>query len=86
MPTPVYKLTNDQIKEKVQRLSYKLLHNKTITKYEYEILLNMLGRFDWAWGERDSTNSWATRAFDEVERLTKLIQERWEAGWTGNKE
>lgn len=86
MPKAVYELSNDEIKENVQWLAHKLLKEKHITRYQYNILLSMLSRHSWAWSEKESTNQWAIRAYDEVERLTKLITERWEAGWRGNEE
>lgn len=83
MTTSVYKLTNDQIKEKVHAISHRLFKHELITRYEYNVLQSMVGRLDWALGQMDSTNQWALKAFDEVERLTKLIRERWEAGFRG---
>ena len=85
MTAPVYKLTDEEISDKANRIISKLHASDTITGREADILRVCLGRYTWAQSRVDTTERWAQEAFKENRRLVDLITERWRAGWKGNE-
>lgn len=86
MTTPVYKLTNEEISDKANRIISKLHASDTITDREASILRTCLGRYEWAQSRVETTERWAQEAFTENKRLTDLIAERWRAGYKGKEQ
>jgi hypothetical protein len=83
---PVYKLTDEEISDKANRIISKLHASDTITGREADILRTCLGRYQWAQSRVETTERWAQEAFAESRRLTDLLSERWRAGWKGNEQ
>ena len=83
MAVPAYKLSDEQIIDKVQKLVHKLQNIRDITNYEASLIFNCVNRYTKALAHIDVTNKWAQEAFKENNRLIELIRERWEAGYKG---
>jgi hypothetical protein len=63
-----------------------VLDKITATPYQKKVLEAVIHRLLFHHGDVERTNQWAHEAFDENERLIKLIRERWEAGWKGDND
>jgi|GEM_PF-4522291 len=83
MTTSAYKLTDEEISDKANRIISKLHASDVITGREADILRSCIGRHESAKREVETTKRWAQEAFDENKRLVELIKERWGAGWQG---
>jgi hypothetical protein len=88
MPKPVHKLSVPEVTEKVGRLINKLRQSRVplITSYEESLLRTLLGQYVNTLARIETTEQWAREAYKSNERLMELIKERWQAGWTGNKD
>ncbi len=68
-----WKLENEELLSKARNT----IDNIEITKYQKDVLTNIVNRFMYYIGDNESTKRWAQEAFDENRRLIELIAERW---------
>ena len=80
----LYELSNEELYDKASRIITRL--QRVLTDREINILRMCILRCKLATNEIETTTKWAQEAFDENKRLVEIINERWQAGWKGDKE